>query len=260
MDKDITDEFNKVDTSDFPDFDNYKTVLERGLWVLWVAKEKLGIKVLSAKQIASIVRDVKEVSVTERSIANAFGKAGNKIHVYKRKYDTSLFQIMKSGKDFLRSKLSEEQVEIFYFEPGNCYSSKRILSNDLLGKIEGDLGIVDPYCGTRTLDVLKGVEGKKIRIITQLNKLRALQKSSFLRELADFKTEYNHVEFRDYPLNDIHDRYVVSSDSLVILGHSIKDLGSKETFAIVLNEKTAKDIVGELKNNFNERWNNSVPI
>lgn len=260
MEEDITEKFRKADTSDFPDFYRHKTVLEKALWVLWVAKEKLEIKTLSAKQIALVIRNVKEVSIGERSIANAFGKAGDKIHVHRRRYDPSLYEIMKSGKEFLTSKLPEEQVEIFYFEPGNRYTSKRILSDKLLDKINGDFGIVDPYCGVRTLDVLKEIKNKKIKVITQLDKLRPQKKARFLRNLADFKTECNHVEFRDYPFNDIHDRYIVSSDALVILGHSIKDLGSRETFAIFLSEKTAKDIVEELRNNFNRRWKKSVPI
>lgn len=260
MDPNITPDFRKVDTSEFTDFYRYKTILEKALWVLWVAKEKMELKVLSAKQIALVIRDVQEVSITERSVANAFGKAGNKIHIHRRKNDSCLFQIMRSGKEFLESKMSNDQIDVFYFEPGNRYSSKRVLTNNLLEKIDGDLGIVDPYCGARTLDVLKSVSNKRIKIITQLAKLRKSQRASFLRELADFKTESNNVEFRDYPLSDIHDRYIISSDSLVILGHSIKDLGSKETFAIVLNNETAKDIVDELKNNFYSRWNASTPL
>ena len=31
--------FSKVNTSGFPDFNIFKTPLEMGLWILWVAKE-----------------------------------------------------------------------------------------------------------------------------------------------------------------------------------------------------------------------------
>jgi hypothetical protein len=259
MDEDITEKFRESDTSDFPDFYSCKTVLEKALWVLWVAKEKIGIKALSSEQIALVIRNVKEVSISERSIANAFGKAGDKIHVYTRMYDSSLFEIMKTGKDILKSK-GYEDIEVFYFESGNHYTSKRILSNNLMHKINGNFAIVDPYCDVRTLDVLREVKNRKVKLITQLDKLRPQNKETFLRHLKDFKTEYNHVEFRNYQFNDIHDRYILSADSLIILGHSIKDLGSKETFAIWLNEKNAKNIIEELSNNFDRRWTQSVPI
>ena len=42
--EDIIAEFKKVDISDLPDFYNYRKPLEMGLWVLWGAKDKLGIK------------------------------------------------------------------------------------------------------------------------------------------------------------------------------------------------------------------------
>jgi len=85
-----------------PDFHNYKTPLERGLWVLWVSKEKLGIKRLDAEQIASIIREVKETSIDAKSIISDFNRAGDKIHAYYEDGST-LFEIMKAGKDYLMS-------------------------------------------------------------------------------------------------------------------------------------------------------------
>lgn len=249
-----------MDTSDFPDFFSYGSVLERSLWVLWVAKEKLGINELSAYEIMLVIRDVKEIVFTQRSIVNALSRAGDKVYVIRPSKGPSKYRIMKPGKDYLSSKISSKQVEVFYFQSGNRFSSKRILSKNLLARVEGDFGIVDPYCGVRTLDILKEIDDKNIKFLTKLDKLYPNQKTRFLRHLTDFKTECNHVEFRDYPSNDIHDRYIISDDCLVILGHSIKDLGSKETFSIFLNEEMAKDIVQDLRNNFNRRWKVSTPI
>jgi hypothetical protein len=39
-----------------------------------VAKEKLGIKRLTAEQIASIIRDVKEISIDAKSITKSFNR------------------------------------------------------------------------------------------------------------------------------------------------------------------------------------------
>ena len=65
------------------------------------------------------------------------------------------------------------------------------------------------------------------------------------------------MEFRDYPNTDIHDRYIVSSDSLVVLGHSIKDLGGKESFAVTLSRDASKNIVEAVIENFDGRWRQS---
>lgn len=256
--KDVVTEFSALDTSDFPDFSVYQKTLERALWILWAAKEKLRMKKLKAEQIASIIRDVKEISVDTKAIVNALNRAGDKIHTY-HEYGNIWFEIMKPGKDYLLTQ-AEGSVELYYFEPYKKFSSKRQLSKDILVNLEGDLKIIDPYCNERTLDVLKGVKNRKVEFLTKIQNLQDSDRNRFMRELKDFKSEHSNVEFRSYPNVDIHDRYIISSDSLVILGHSIKDLGSKESFAIVMRKEKSQNIVEALVENFNRRWKISTTL
>jgi len=246
----------EADTSDFPDFYAYDRTLERGLWVLWVAKQKLGMKRLTAEQIALVIRDVQEISIDGKSITKSFNRAGDKIHTYQKGGEV-YFEIMKPAKDYLISHVREESIEVFYFEPDKQYTSKRLLSKNILDNLEGDLRIVDPYCGERTLDILNNVKNRVIEFLTRVENLREKEKNRFLRELQDFKSENPNIEFRNYPHTDIHDRYIISSEFLVILGHSIKELGGKESFAIILNKDTNKNIVEALIENFNRRWKQS---
>ena len=255
---DIAEKFKEVDTFAFPDFYSYKKPLEMGLWVLWVAKEKLQIRKLTAEEVATIIRDVKEISINAKSINNAFTRAGNKIHIY-HENGKVLFEIMKPGKDYLFSLIKEGAVNVYYFEPGKKYVSKRILSRNIIGSLKGELKIVDPYCGERTLDVLSDIDND-IKFLTRLRNLKEKEGEKFLRELEDFKSEHPNVEFRDYPYPYIHDRFILSSDHLVLLGHSIKNLGTKESFAIVLNKETSKDIFEALIGVFNRRWKEAKPL
>lgn len=256
METEISKKFAGIDTSDFPDFYDYKKPLKRSLWILWVTKEKLETKKLTAEQIASIIRDVKEISINAKSITQSFNKAGNKIYTYKENEEV-YFEIMKPGKDHLISHIKEGSIEVFYFESDKRYTSKRILSKNILHNLKGELRIVDPYCGERTLDILGNVKNRVVKFITRVENLREKDKKRFLRELKDFKSEHSEIEFKNYPHKDIHDRYIISSELLVILGHSIKDLGAKESFAIVLNKDTNKNIVETLIENFNKRWKQS---
>jgi len=256
--KDVVTAFNALDTSDFPDFSLYQKTLERALWILWIAKEKLRMKELNAEQIASIIRDVKEISVDTKAIVNALNRAGDKIHTY-HEDDGIWFEIMKPGKDCLLSQ-AEGSVELFYFEPYKRFTSKRTISTDILSNLKGDLKIVDPYCNERTLDILKEVKDKRIDFLTRLENLEEKDRTKFLRELKDFKSEYKNIVFRSYPNTDIHDRYIISSEFLTILGYSIKDLGNKESFAIVMNRNTNKNIFEALIENFNRRWKISTPL
>lgn len=255
---DLIERFSKLDTSDFPDFHNYSRPLEMGLWVLWVAKGRLGIKKLTAEQIASIIRDVKEISTDAKSITNSFNRAGDKV-------DTSVesggvyFQIMKPGKELLVSQVKEGSIEVIPFQPGKRFTSKRFLLKNVLNSFKGDLKIIDPYCGERTLDVLNDVKDKRIEFLTKVETLRE-KKSRFLRTLKDFKSENPNVEFRDYPHTDIHDRYIISTESLAILGYSIKDLGAKESLMVILNKDTAKDVIEDLIRSFDRRWAQSSTL
>lgn len=252
----LTKDFSEVDTSDFPDLYNYERSLEMGLWILWVAKEKLHIKKLTAEQIASIIRDVKEISIDEKSINNAFNRAKGKIHTYYED-EKVYFEIMKPGKDYLFSLVKRGSIKLFYFEPEKRYSTKKILAENILEELKGELKIVDPYCGDRTLDILKDIKDQTVKFLTRLQNLNEKNRNRLLRELQDFKSEYPNFEFRNYLNRDIHDRYVISQNFLVILGHSLKDLGSKESSAIVLENQANKNIVEALTENFNRRWKRS---
>jgi hypothetical protein len=96
--------------------------------------------------------------------------------------------------------------------------------------------------------------------MTRIDNLNEKDQSRFLREIKDFKTENSNIELRNYPHKDIHDRYIISSEFLAILGYSIKDLGNKESFIILLNKKASKNIVEALNENFDRRWKQSEII
>lgn len=253
----LAKKFSEIDTSDFLNFNLCKKPLEKGLWILWVAKEKLGIKKLTAEQIAKIIIDVKEISSDPKSITNSFNRAGNKIHTYKENEEPA-FEIMNPGKDHLNSLSKKGYTELFYFEPGRQYTSKKILSDKILTSLKGELRIVDPYCSERTLTILDELKNIKIKFITRIDNLKKQnKKKKFLADVKDFIKENSNVEFRDYPHTDIHDRYIISNESLVLLGHSIKDLGGKESFAIIFNKNKNAEIVQSLVANFNRRWKQS---
>lgn len=252
--------FLTADTSDLPQFEDCDTILERTLWVLWVAKEKLQLKKLTVLQIASILRDVQEISINAASITQSLKRAGDKIHSYQQDGGI-LYEIMKPGKEYLKSLRGEGELEIFYFEPEKRYSSKRLLANGILNTLDGEVKIVDPYCGERTLDMVREVKGRPIKFLTRLENITNINaRDKLLRELKDFKTENANIEFGNYPKVDLHDRYIISPSFIVLLGQSIKDLGAKESFAIVLNEASCKNIYEALSENFDRRWKLSIGL
>ena len=259
MESEIIKEFKELDTSEFPDFYQYDKPLEMGLWILWIAKEMIGINKLMAEQISSIIVSAYEVSLKEKSLTYSLNRAGNKIHRHS-KDGKVYYEIMRAGKDHLISQVKEGSINFYYFEPDKKFSSKQILAKNILTDLKDELKIVDPYCSERTLDIVKNVKKQKVKFLTRVDNLNTNKRRQFLRELQDFKHENPDFEFRSYPNQDIHDRYIISTSLLVILGHSIKDLGSKESFAIILDKNANLNIFEALTENFNRRWKRSQNI
>ena len=251
--------FRNKDVPDFPNFTNYKKPLEMGLWVLWVAKDDLGVRKLSSDEVSSVIIEILETSVDSLSITRAFSRAGKKIHPHKEN-NIVKYEIMREGKDHLKRVANLDLDNIIYFEPGKKYTSKRQLINTVLTELVGDLKIVDPYCSERTIDVLSNIKCNNIKIITKTAYLSSSQRDNLKRTLKDYYDEGNNLEIREYPNDDLHDRYIISEQNLILLGHSIKDLGAKESFALVLSKEYSKNICESLLELFNRRWKSSQPL
>ncbi len=249
-------QFKETDKSDFADISSCKKPLDFALWVLCITKDKFDKKKLMASQIASILVDAEEYSINVHSITNALKRASDKVHRY---YENGViyYEIMKSGRDYLFSLHKSDIVNAFYFEPDTRYTTKKLFKNQIFSGLTGNLKILDPYCSEKTLDVLTTLKDRPIQFITRLANLRERDKEKLVRDIADFKTEHPAIEFRDYTNADIHDRYIISEDKVAIIGHSIKDLGTKESFVVVLNHMNNNELYEALSSNFINRWNTS---
>jgi len=76
--------------------------------------------------------------------------------------------------------------------------------------------------------------------------------------VARFKKEFPNAEFKAYPVpHELHDRYVLFDKEVWFVGHGIKDIGSKESFVVLLQDPFGKDIRKTLFESFEGRWANS---
>ena len=257
----LVDGFKRLDTSDLPDFYGLTSPLDMALWVLLVAKDKLGIEQLAADDIADVLVQAKERSTTPQAIANAFNRAsGKKIHIITGG-SKAYYQIMKEGRDHLIRDSKEASLLLHYFEPGKPYKNKSVLRENIFPSLGGPLKIVDPYCGIRTLDLVISTNAQKVQLLTRLANLNNKKKEEeFVREFAEFKIEHPEVEIRNWTKSELHDRYILSESSLVILGQSIKDLGTKESFAVIFAQQHFKNIFDDILSAFNRRWQDASQL
>lgn len=251
--------FREADTSDIPSFVECVRPLDKALWVLCVAKDKIGERRLTAEEISFVIVETQEISISIRSVANSLNRASDKVHRHPERGEIC-FEIMKPGREYLASLRKENMIHAFYFEPDSKYTSKKVLKNQIFENLMGNLKIVDPYFGERTLDILQSIKGRNIKVMTRIENLRDRDRSRLVREISDFKNENPNVEFRSYTNPDIHDRYIISEDGVTLIGHSIKDLGAKETFAVIIGRESCREIYEALSDNFDNRWSISDVI
>lgn len=159
---------------------------------------------------------------------------------------------LKEVKDMLGETIG---VKTWLIEGGKVYSGKKLFQEIVMSKIGSTAKICDPYCGTRILDLISGIQHKcGIFLLTQAIE----QKESFKRELLDFSKEFQHlkIEVRIFNGKTLHDRYIISDGNCWSIGSSLKDFGNKDT-TITKLEDEVRYAIEEM---FNKRWQEATPF
>jgi hypothetical protein len=164
--------------------------------------------------------------------------------------ETKYIALTTKGLKTVKELVGEvDGVKTVLIEAGTHYSGKKLLQQVLAKNIGSFMNICDPYIGTRTLDFLTIIEKNcKVNILTQTIE----NKNVFERELKDFRKEFPtvEVEVRVYSTNKLHDRFIITDDSVWSVGASLKDLGNKDTIISKLGE----EVKFALLEKFEERW------
>ncbi|MCL5428865.1 MAG: hypothetical protein M1347_03550, partial [Chloroflexi bacterium] len=207
--------------------------LALGLHALDLMEEKSGESYHSVTSI-SIALEHAGVSIDPATLTKAFARAGARV----KKRDTGgilmEYRIMTSGKRYLETMLQRGAIRIVYIEDGKPLTG-RVELNQILTNLEGELRIFDPYYGLRTLESLAKIPvGCSVRFLTTKTSEKATKLDSPIR---DFKKECSHVVIRTYSEEELHDRYIITPDSIYLLGQGIKDIGDKESFIIQFSKR-----------------------
>lgn len=79
--------------------------------------------------------------------------------------------------------------------------------------------------------------------------------------IRDFKQEHPNTEMRVYPnSNELHDRYVLSRDRMLVVGHGLKDIGGRESFVISIGRSLGRDLLDQVSKQFDTRWSRATPL
>ncbi len=224
---------------------------------LYLAKEHCNIDRLSAEHIVACL-EAAGVAVSRTTIASALKRAGTRISRQANLSDETLFRLMTKGEREITPLLNKGAIEIVRVD-GSRPRTARVQLTEILSAARGIVRICDPYYGFRTLDVLEAIPAKTTVQFLSAKTNEAGRKLS--AAIRDFKTERPNIEFRitDRP-HELHDRYLVTNDQMLLVGHGFKDIGNRESFMIRIDKTWAPDLLKETTAAFDLRWNRATTL
>jgi hypothetical protein len=142
---------------------------------------------------------------------------------------------------FHAANASEERQVIL--RAGETLNANLVL-RQIFQSAQSSIEISDPYLGDRLFALLSAKQPQvSIRILS------ASVKQVDRQTATDFKKQYGGLELREQK-SGMHDRFIIiDRSSAYVVGHSLKDLGSKDT---ALTETPDPNSVINL---FEDRWN-----
>lgn len=145
------------------------------------------------------------------------------------------------------SNLDRGQILI---RAGETFKGNRVL-REIFALARRELCIIDPYVGTELFDILNEfAAGLSIRIIT----VDKLQPPVLICYRA-FRQQFGHTEMRVILPKTPHDRFILIDGAKGFhVGHSLKDLGKKDTQLDPLLNPTEQVAF------FGQRWLQSKPL
>lgn len=223
---------------------------------LEIAETQCNTDRLSSEHIVACL-EASGVAVTKISITRALSGAKGFVS-FKKEGDETFYKLMTKGKREIEHVLGGEKLSIVRIEQNQPRTARLELAEIFKG-LNTAVRICDPYYGIRTLDLLDNIPEKtKVQFLTSITNEdgRKLQGA-----LKDFKKERPNVEFIKVGKNaGLHDRFVVTKESLLILGHGLKDIGGKESFIIRLDKSLVPDLIKGTIKSFDEKWKTGSKI
>jgi hypothetical protein len=227
-----------------------------GLATLVLAEDKAQRQYLSGEHIVAALESA-GVAIQRTQITRSFSRAGNRISRKVVDGETH-YRVMTHGRRDVEFLLKPGKINVSYIEVGQPRTARKILQQ-IMKSVSGEVKICDPYYGLRTLDALEMIPTTcKVQFLTAQTNEKPAKLSG---PIIDFKRERPKTEMRLFPNpKALHDRYILTSDTLLILGHGIKDIGNKESFVISIAAEYAADLLVSISKIFDERWVLSAPL
>ncbi len=256
MPKSLLDTFRTLDKTTKDVLADLTSPLLLSCATLSTAHEKADYDRLSAEHIVACL-EAAGVAAKKTSVSRALARAGDRVSRTKGLDGDILYRLMTKGERDIAPYLGGGLLSVVRIEGSKPRTGREKLGQ-ILSQLKGTVRICDPYYGLRTLDSLDFIpKATVVRFLTAKTGESARKLRGALR---DFREERPKIQFRKTSSDYLHDRYVLAKDSLLILGHGLKDIGGKESFMIRLSSSLVPDLIRETASVFDERWKSASKI
>jgi hypothetical protein len=230
--------------------------LRLALTALTLAHDEAQVEYLSLDELHEAL-EAADVSVKRSSLAKGLGRAGNRVTRREVSGETQ-YRVATKGRRVAEEVLAAGALEFLYVEGNRPRTARRELA-EVMGGLNGIVRICDPYYGVRSLDSLELIPNRcLVRFLTGKTNEGATKLAG---PLKDFKRERPNVELRVAARpQELHDRFVLSHEKILLVGHGLKDIGAKESFVVALPRSFAPDLLDNVECSFDQKWANGSPL
>jgi len=224
---------------------------------LSIAHQQCSVERLSSEHIMACL-EAAGVAATKKTISSALARAGDRVSTSKGLDGETLYRLMTAGEREIAPYLGGGGLIVVRFD-SNAPRTARLRLGEALSSLRGVVRISDPYYGVRSLDSLDHIPlSCQIRFLTKTTSEPPRKVKGAFR---DFVSERPSTEFRIVGTSaKLHDRYVLASSELLLVGHGLKDIGGKESFMVSIAKKLGEGIISQTRAAFDAYWRAATPL
>ena len=166
--------------------------------------------------------------------------------------------LLPHGLTKLKKLRQVHKSKVFIINAGEHLTAIRSFEEYLKKKVNNeDVLLCDSYIDHTTLYLFSELKGK-IKSLKILTEKISCDLNIFENYKKKLGKELNAVVEVKIIKKKIHDRYILFGNNCWVVGHSIKDLGSRDTDIIDISERS--EYVSRKRCKFMERWNEALNL
>jgi hypothetical protein len=194
-------------------------------------------------EISDFLHDQCRVAISRQRVAAVLSREKSAV-ARRRVRSRRHYKIMKAGEVELASI---GQTAVFIELETGLTKIRQV--EEIFSSLRGTIRVCDPYVDNRALDFLAQAKlADAIRLLT----VTVVHDSAFRRDFGAFKGEHgDRLEVRISPKRDLHDRYVVHNEGVLLIGTSLNGLGRKQSSVVPMG----KDFSDIMLPAFDRYWN-----